>query len=100
AVGPGTGAGGTGAGGTGPGGQAAGRQGALFEDAGTGTPDARAMLDALIETHADQLRRIAADEHPAGFAALGAAQPAGGGAAPPRCPSPGCHGEPMCTTSC
>ena len=73
----GPGAGGPGAGGPGPGGRAAGRQGALFEDAGTGTPDARAALDALIETHADQLRRIAADEHPAKFAALVAAESAG-----------------------
>jgi DNA polymerase I len=70
-------AGGPGAGGPGTGGRAAGRQGALFEDAGTGTPDARAALDALIETHADQLRRIAADEHPAKFAVLVAAESAG-----------------------
>jgi DNA polymerase family A len=73
----GPGAGGAGAGGPGPGGHAAGRQGALFEDVGTGTPDALAALDALIETHADQLRRIAADEHPAKFAALVAAESAG-----------------------
>jgi hypothetical protein len=71
------GSGGAGPGGAGPGGQAAGRQGALFEDAGTGTPDARATLEALIETHADQLLKIAADEHPARFAALVAAESAG-----------------------
>jgi DNA polymerase family A len=75
--GPGAGAGGAGVGGPGPGGHAVGRQGALFEDGGTGTPDARAALDALIETHADQLRRIAADEQPAKFAALVAAESAG-----------------------
>ena len=73
----GPGADGPGAGGPGPGGHAAGRQGALFGDAGTGMPDTRAALDALIETHADQLRRIAADEHPAKFAALVAAESAG-----------------------
>src|SRR5260370_20365906 len=56
-------------------------QGALFEDADTARPDARATLDALIAVHADQLRRIAADEHPARFAALAAAESAGGLAA-------------------
>jgi DNA polymerase-1 len=67
---------GRGAGGEGPSGQ-----GALFEDAGTGRPDARATLEALIAVHADQLRRITADEHPARFAALVAAESAGGLAA-------------------
>ena len=37
----------------------------------------RAALDALIAVHADQLRRIAADEHPARFGALVAAESAG-----------------------
>ena len=61
----------------GGGGRSAGGQGALFEDPGTGRADARAALDALIATHADQLQRIAADEHPARFAALVAAESAG-----------------------
>jgi DNA polymerase family A len=55
------------------------RQGALF-DAGPGGgngADARAMLDALIAVHADQVRRIAAGEHPARFGALVAAESAG-----------------------
>jgi DNA polymerase family A len=56
-------------------------QGALFEDAGTGRSDPRATLDVLMAVHADQLRRIAADEHPARFAALVAAESAGGLAA-------------------
>jgi hypothetical protein len=87
----GPGAGGPGAGGPGvtwpgAGGPGAGRpgegwQGALFEDAGSGAPDAWAALDALVTAHADQLRRIAADEHPARFAALVAAESAGGLAA-------------------
>jgi len=53
------------------------RQDALFEDAGTGRPDAQATLDALVAVHADQLRRIAADQHPARFGALVAAESAG-----------------------
>jgi DNA polymerase family A len=60
-----------------PGGQAASGQGALFEAARTGTPDALATIDELIKVHGDQLRRIAADEHPARFAALVAAESAG-----------------------
>ncbi len=72
----GRGAGGLNAGWPGPGGQAASRQGALFEDAGIAAPDARAALDALIAVHADQVRRIAADEHPANFATLVAAESA------------------------
>jgi DNA polymerase I len=39
----------------------------LFEGGGTETADASATLDALIAVHADQLRRIAADERPARF---------------------------------
>ncbi len=61
--------------------QGAPGQGTLFEDAGTDRPDAEATLDALIAVHADQLRRIAADEHPAKFSALVAAESAGGLAA-------------------
>lgn len=67
-----------------PGGQAhpggpAGRhhQDALFETGGTAPPDASAVLDALIAVHAGQLRRIAADEHPARFGTLVAAESAG-----------------------
>lgn len=73
----GRGAAGLDAGWPGPGGQAASRQGALFEDADMAAPDARAALDALIAVHADQVRRIAADEHPANFATLVAAESAG-----------------------
>ncbi len=57
---------------------AAGQQEALFEPADPGLPDARAQLDALIAVHADQLRRVAADEHPARFGLLVAAESAGG----------------------
>lgn len=53
------------------------RQGVLFDTAGSGPPDPQAALDALLALHADQLRRIAADEHPAKFAALAAAESAG-----------------------
>jgi DNA polymerase-1 len=40
-------------------------------------PDARATLDALVDVHADQLRRIAADEHPDRFGLLVTAESAG-----------------------
>ena len=60
-----------------PPGRQRGQQGALFEAAGTETTDARAVLDALTAVHADQLRRIAADERPARFGALVAAESAG-----------------------
>jgi DNA polymerase-1 len=53
------------------------RQDALFEAGGTETADAGATLDALIPVHADQMRRIAAGEHPARFGALVAAESAG-----------------------
>ncbi len=49
----------------------------LFEGGGTEAADASATLDALIAVHADQSRRIAADEHPARFGALIAAESAG-----------------------
>jgi hypothetical protein len=53
------------------------RQDALFEAGGTEAADPGATLDALIAVHADQLRRIAADGHPARFGALVAAESAG-----------------------
>jgi hypothetical protein len=49
----------------------------LFEGGGTETADASATLEALIAVHADQLRRIAADERPGRFGALVAAESAG-----------------------
>jgi DNA polymerase family A len=52
-------------------------QDALFEADAAETADAGATLDALIAVHAGQLRRIAADEHPARFGALVAAESAG-----------------------
>jgi hypothetical protein len=58
-----------------------GDQGALFEPAGAAAPDPEATLEALIAVHADQLRRIAADEQPGRFGALVAAESAGGLAA-------------------
>jgi hypothetical protein len=53
------------------------RQDALFDAGGTETADPGATLDALIAVHADQMRRIAAGEHPARFGALVAAESAG-----------------------
>ena len=55
------------------------RQGALFSagPSGGNGADVSATLDALIAVHADQLRRIAADDHPARFGALVAAESAG-----------------------
>jgi DNA polymerase family A len=64
----------------GPGRGAAG-QGALWAAEPEAAPDAGAALEALIAVHADQQRRIAADEHPARFALLVAAESAGGLAA-------------------
>ena len=55
-------------------------QGALFEP-GRAAPDPEATLEALAAVHADQLRRIATDEHPGRFGALAAAESAGGLAA-------------------
>ena len=55
-------------------------QEALFEPALAGAlapPDPGATLDALVAVHADQLRRIAADEHPARFGLLVTAESAG-----------------------
>jgi DNA polymerase-1 len=55
-------------------------QQALFDPVEAGAadrPDPRATLDALIEVHAHQLRRIAADEHPDRFGLLVTAESAG-----------------------
>jgi DNA polymerase family A len=56
-------------------------QAVLFEPADPAFPSPRAALDALVAVHADQLRRIAADEHPGRFALLVAAESAAGLAA-------------------
>ena len=53
-------------------------QAVLFEPPDPAFPTPRAALDALVAVHADQLRRIAADEHPGRFALLTAAESAGG----------------------
>ena len=63
--------------------QAAGRPGAagqavLFEPADPAFPGPHAALDALVAVHADQQRRIAADEHPGRFALLTATESAAG----------------------
>lgn len=56
-------------------------QAALFEQPDPVFADPRAALTALVAVHAGQLRRIAADEHPARFGLLAAAESAGGLAA-------------------
>jgi DNA polymerase family A len=56
-------------------------QAVLFEPADPAFPSPNAALEALITVHADQLRRIAADEHPGRFALLAAAESAAGLAA-------------------
>jgi hypothetical protein len=56
-------------------------QAVLFEPANPDFPSPDAALNALIAVHADQLRRIAADEHPGRFALLAAAESAAGLAA-------------------
>jgi DNA polymerase-1 len=53
-------------------------QDALFDPADPVFPDPREAMDALIAVHADQVRRIAADEHPGRFALLAAAESAAG----------------------
>jgi DNA polymerase family A len=56
------------------------RQPALFDPVQAGAPepaDPRAVLDAVVDVHADQLRSIAADEHPDRFALLVTAESAG-----------------------
>src|SRR5262249_39575980 len=57
---------------------AAAGQAVLFEPADPAFPSPRAALDALVTVHADQQRRIAADEHPGRFALLVAAESAAG----------------------
>jgi DNA polymerase-1 len=52
--------------------------GMLFDPAEVTAPEPSAAMDALVTAHADQLRRISADEHPARFAMLAAAESAGG----------------------
>jgi len=53
-------------------------QAVLFERADPAFPTPRAALDALVAVHADQQRRIAADEHPGRFALLVATESAAG----------------------
>jgi DNA polymerase-1 len=53
-------------------------QGALFDPADPVFPDPGAALAAVVAVHGDQMRRIAADEHPGRFALLVAAESAGG----------------------
>ena len=53
-------------------------QAVLFEPADPAFPTPRAALDALVAVHADQQRRIAADEYPGRFALLAAAESAAG----------------------
>src|SRR5215467_7231340 len=57
---------------------AAAGQTVLFEPADPVFPSPRAALDALAAVHAEQVRRIAADEHPARFGLLAAAESAAG----------------------
>jgi DNA polymerase-1 len=52
-------------------------QQSLFDPSDPLFPDPRAALTALVSVHADQVRRIAADEHPQRFALLAAAESAG-----------------------
>ena len=53
-------------------------QATLFGPAEPGVAEAREVLRALVGVHADQLRRIAADTHPARFGLLAAVESAGG----------------------
>jgi DNA polymerase-1 len=69
---------------------AAAGQAVLFEPADPAFPSPRAALDALVAVHADQMRRIAADEHPGRFALLAAAESAAGLVAAEM----GCYGLP------
>jgi DNA polymerase-1 len=57
---------------------AAAGQAVLFEPADPAFPGPHAALDALVAVHADQQRRIAADEHAGRFALLAAAESAAG----------------------
>ena len=69
---------------------AAAGQAVLFEAADPAFPSPQAALDALLAVHADQMRRIAADEHPGRFALLAAAESAAGLVAAEM----GCYGLP------
>jgi DNA polymerase-1 len=69
---------------------AAAGQAVLFEPADPAFPSPQAALDALLAVHADQMRRIAADEHPGRFALLTAAESAAGLVAAEM----GCYGLP------
>jgi len=53
-------------------------QATLFGPAEPGVAEAREVLRALVGVHADQVRRIAADTHPARFGLLAAVESAGG----------------------
>jgi hypothetical protein len=53
-------------------------QATLFGPAEPGIDEAREILSALVSTHADQLRRIAANPYPARFGLLAALESAGG----------------------
>ena len=53
-------------------------QAVLFDPADPAFPSPREALDALMAVHADQARRIAADEHQGRFALLAAAESAAG----------------------
>ena len=59
----------------------AGGQATLFGPAEPGFDDAREALTALVAVHTEQMRRIAADAHPARLGLLAAAESAGGLAA-------------------
>jgi DNA polymerase family A len=73
---------GTGLSGGGPAGRPpATGQATLFGPAEPGVAEAREVLRTLVGVHADQLRRIAADTHPARFGLLAAVESAGGLAA-------------------
>lgn len=67
--------------GRGPGAWGGAEQAALFEPPDPVLPDAQAAMGALTAVYADQLRRVAADEHPGRFGLLVAAESAGGLAA-------------------
>ncbi len=56
-------------------------QATLFGPAEPGIDEAREVLGALVAEHADQVRQIAADAHPARFGLLAAVESAGGLAA-------------------
>jgi DNA polymerase-1 len=69
---------------------AAAGQAVLFEPADPAFPSPQAALEAVLAVHADQMRRIAADEHPGRFALLVAAESAAGLVAAEM----GCYGLP------